>query len=68
MDDGVDCVFCEIISGKKPADVIVDTERFLCFLDRYPVTKGHALVVPKNHIQHFKEIERPEIFSFLQDC
>jgi Diadenosine tetraphosphate (Ap4A) hydrolase and other HIT family hydrolases len=38
----------------------------VCFLDKHPVTNGHAVVVPKGHIQYFAEIDSLELFSFLQ--
>ena len=42
-----DCVFCAIVSGDQPADVVLDETDFLAFLDRRPVFKGHVLLVPR---------------------
>jgi Diadenosine tetraphosphate (Ap4A) hydrolase and other HIT family hydrolases len=61
-----DCPFCEIINGNQPADVVAETTQYLCFLDKYPVTEGHALVVPKDHIQQFSQLTGTGLFSFLQ--
>jgi histidine triad (HIT) family protein len=44
------CVFCSIISGETPADVVLDERDFLAFLDARPVFKGHALLVPRAHV------------------
>ena len=44
------CVFCSIISGGTPADVVLDEPDFLAFLDARPVFKGHALLVPRAHV------------------
>ena len=44
-----DCAFCEVVGG-APADVVLDEEHFVGFLDRRPVFKGHTLLVPRRHI------------------
>jgi histidine triad (HIT) family protein len=43
------CIFCEIVAGRSPAHVIDEDDRCLAFLDIFPLTTGHALVVPKAH-------------------
>lgn len=43
------CVFCEIIAGRAPAYRVYEDEETLAFLDLYPFTRGHLLVVPKRH-------------------
>ena len=44
------CVFCEIVAGDTPADVVLDEPDFVAFLDRRPVFKGHVLLVPRPHL------------------
>ncbi|HJQ05612.1 MAG TPA: HIT family protein [Nocardioides sp.] len=44
-----DCVFCSIISGDLPADIVLDEPDLVAFLDRRPVFKGHVLLVPREH-------------------
>ncbi|GAB3863013.1 HIT family protein [Nocardioides maradonensis] len=44
-----DCVFCSIIAGDLPADVVLDEPDLIAFLDRRPVFKGHTLLVPRVH-------------------
>ena len=46
----MDCVFCSIVSGETPADVVLDEPELVAFLDRRPVFKGHVLLVPRRHI------------------
>jgi histidine triad (HIT) family protein len=43
------CVFCAVVAGETPADVVLETDNLLAFLDRRPVFKGHTLLVPKAH-------------------
>jgi histidine triad (HIT) family protein len=44
-----DCVFCGIIAGAVPAQVVLDEPDVLAFLDARPVFPGHVLVVPREH-------------------
>lgn len=43
------CVFCAIVAGDAPAVRIYEDDGYLAFLDIRPFTRGHALVVPKEH-------------------
>jgi len=45
-----DCVFCSIVAGEVAADVVLDTDRVMAFLDRRPLFKGHVLLVPREHV------------------
>ena len=46
----MDCVFCSIVAGEVPADVVLDEPDLIAFLDRRPVFKGHVLLVPRRHV------------------
>jgi histidine triad (HIT) family protein len=43
------CIFCQIASGAAPARIVHEDERTLAFMDLFPLTRGHALVIPKVH-------------------
>lgn len=43
------CIFCKIIAGDIPSHKIYEDEHVYAFLDINPSTKGHTLVIPKNH-------------------
>ncbi|MEK6982424.1 MAG: HIT family protein [Candidatus Micrarchaeota archaeon] len=45
----MDCIFCKIVSGLIPNHRIYEDEKVVAFLDIKPVSKGHTLVIPKNH-------------------
>jgi histidine triad (HIT) family protein len=49
------CIFCKIVKGDIPASKVYEDSDFVAFLDIHPVSKGHTLVVPKNH---FESIEK----------
>lgn len=44
-----DCVFCQIVAGDIPADVVAETDRTLAFRDISPKAPVHVLVIPKDH-------------------
>jgi histidine triad (HIT) family protein len=56
----VDCIFCRIIKKEIPAKIIAETENSLAFLDAFPLTKGHTLVIPKKHHEKIQEISQKE--------
>lgn len=55
------CVFCQIVTGDSPASVIYEDELVLGFLDIAPLSKGHSLVIPKQH--HTSITTLPEPYS-----
>ena len=52
------CIFCEIISKNEDACIIYENDYICCFLDKYPINKGHLLVVTKKHYQEFREVDQ----------
>jgi histidine triad (HIT) family protein len=62
------CIFCKIISREIPAKILNETSHSICFLDAFPLTKGHVLVIPKNHhkkIQDMSSSENSDLFSLV---
>ncbi|MBL6974364.1 MAG: HIT domain-containing protein [Deltaproteobacteria bacterium] len=51
-----DCIFCKIIKGDIPADVVYRDERFLAFLDIRPINRGHVLVIPLVHAERLTDL------------
>jgi histidine triad (HIT) family protein len=60
--DTADCVFCGIVAGEVPADVVLDEPDLVAFLDRRPLFKGHALLVPREHV-----VTLPDLPAALRD-
>jgi histidine triad (HIT) family protein len=44
-----DCLFCGIVAGDVPAQIVASDEHTVAFMDINPATRGHALVVPREH-------------------
>lgn len=52
-----ECLFCKIVSGLVPADVVARTEHALAFRDIHPKAPVHVLVVPIEHIESLGDAE-----------
>ena len=50
------CIFCKLANGVIPTNSIYEDENFNVILDLSPATKGHALILPKNHFKNLYEI------------
>lgn len=47
-----DCIFCKIIAGEAPADMIYADDELVAFMDIYPASRGHLLIVPRRHVRN----------------
>ena len=56
-----DCLFCRIVAGELPAEVVDSDERTIAFMDINPATPGHALVVPRAHAADLMEISAEDL-------
>ncbi len=50
------CIFCKIANGEIPSKTIYEDDAFRVILDIGPATKGHALILPKDHYADFFEL------------
>ena len=53
----MDCIFCRIIAGQIPADVVFQDQEFIAFRDIHPQAPKHILIVPKAHIASLTEVD-----------
>lgn len=51
-----DCIFCKLANGDIPTNTIYEDSDFRVFLDAAPATKGHCLIVPKEHFDNLEEL------------
>jgi len=62
----MDCLFCKIANKEIPSRIITETENSIAFLDAFPVSRGHTLVIPKNHyekVQDMTDIDNNDLFD-----
>lgn len=52
-----DCIFCKIANGTIPAKTIYEDETAKVILDLAPATRGHALIIPKNHYDNLFDLD-----------
>jgi histidine triad (HIT) family protein len=57
-----DCLFCRIVAGAVDAEVVLESEQMVGFLDHRPVFKGHVLLVPRTHV-----VTLPDLPAELRD-
>ncbi|MCW2883761.1 MAG: histidine triad family protein [Streptosporangiaceae bacterium] len=60
-----DCLFCKVVSGEVPADIVRDSARTLAFRDINPQAPTHVLVIPKDHHPSVNELAMadPELLA-----
>ena len=62
------CIFCKIANGDLPSEKVYEDEHVFAFMDITPVTKGHLLVIPKNHYENVYDLpadEASHLFSVV---
>jgi histidine triad (HIT) family protein len=52
----VDCIFCDIASGRREAEIVLSDPFTLAFLDARPLFPGHTLVIPREHHETLAEL------------
>jgi histidine triad (HIT) family protein len=56
-----DCIFCKIVAGDLPAEIVDEDERTIAFMDINPATAGHALVIPREHTRDLSSIDPSDL-------
>ncbi|KAF3158441.1 Adenosine 5'-monophosphoramidase [Orbilia oligospora] len=59
------CIFCRIIKGEIPSFKLYDSPKVYAFLDIQPLSKGHALVIPKTHGEKLVDVPDDELAEML---
>jgi histidine triad (HIT) family protein len=56
-----DCLFCKIVAGEIPSTRVDEDERTVAFMDINPATRGHLLVVPREHSADLLEVPEADL-------
>lgn len=56
-----DCIFCQIAVGARDCHKVLETDEIVCFMDIFPASEGHTLVVPKQHCTSIFDIPEPAL-------
>lgn len=58
------CLFCDIVAGRRPGYFVYEDPEVVAFLDIFPISRGHVLVVPRRHVDRITDV-RPEEYPGL---
>jgi histidine triad (HIT) family protein len=61
-----DCIFCKIVRGEAPRHLVYEDERTIVFMDIFPVTDGHTLVVTKDHFENLFEADEDALAAIAR--
>ena len=64
----MDCLFCDILDGKKDGYFLYEDNSHVAFLDKYPIDVGHSLVLPRKHHETITDMTPEDvgkIFAFV---
>jgi histidine triad (HIT) family protein len=64
----MDCLFCDILSGKKNGHLIYEDDQHISILDKYPIDTGHSLIIPRKHHEKITDMNPSsvgEMFSIV---
>jgi histidine triad (HIT) family protein len=56
-----DCIFCKIVAGDLPSEMVQEDEHTVAFMDINPWTRGHALVIPRTHSPNLYEVGEDDL-------
>ena len=62
-----DCLFCRIVAGDEPAEIVFSDDNVVAFLDVRPVFHGHTLVVPREHFETLPDLPAKLIEPYFAD-
>ncbi len=62
-----DCIFCKITNKEIPSKILFENELVLAFLDISPISKGHTIVIPKNHYSNLEDIPNYELTEVYKE-
>ncbi len=55
-----ECIFCKIVAGDLPADVVYETDEVIAFRDLNPIAPVHCLIIPRKHITSSVDIKKDD--------
>lgn len=55
------CIFCDIVNKLEPAEILLENEKVISFLDINPLNYGHALIIPKRHYENFLSVPEEDL-------
>ena len=66
----MNCIFCKIAKKEIPSKIITETKNSIAFLDTFPLSRGHTLVIPKCHyekVQDMTDMDNTDLFNTVHN-
>lgn len=60
------CIFCKIVKKELPSKIVYENDNTLAFLDIYPISEGHTIVIPKKHYENIEVIPEEELIYVIK--
>ena len=57
----MDCIFCEILNGKREGHLLYEDNDHVAFLDKYPIDVGHSLIIPRKHHERITDMDSADV-------
>jgi len=61
----VNCLFCDIISGKVKAHFVYEDNTHVAIMDKYPIQRGHTLVMPRDHHEKIIDMNQEQVSTLF---
>ena len=62
-----DCIFCKIVNNQIPSYKIFEDKKTICFLDAFPITDGHLIIIPKDHYEKMPDIPDETLSELMKN-
>ena len=59
------CLFCDIVAGKVKAHFVYEDKTHVAIMDKYPIQKGHTLVIPRDHYEQITDMNTTDVSSLF---
>lgn len=60
------CIFCRIVSGEVPSKKISENDNAIAFMDAFPLTRGHLIIIPKKHRKRLQDMVTAEVSDVFE--
>ena len=60
-----DCIFCKVIAGEIPGEIVDSDDRTITVMDINPATRGHVVVIPREHAENLLEVSEEDLAATM---
>jgi histidine triad (HIT) family protein len=60
-----DCIFCKVVAGEIPGEIVDSDERTITVMDINPATRGHVVVIPRDHSKDLLEVSEEDLAATM---